>query len=103
MSLGRVRSWMLFRKTYGNFCFNTCYGVSLFHLATGNVGRGKMEKDSGCLPANLVKRGKLGSVFFHEGSCWRPLPSSAMSEPSSAGSWEWEIPSHPGASAAFLG
>lgn len=44
MSLGSVSSWTLFRKAHGNFWFKKRYGVSLFRLATGNVGRGKDGK-----------------------------------------------------------
>lgn len=47
LSLGRVSSLTPFRKTYGNFWFNKCYSVSLFHLATGSVGRGKDGKRFG--------------------------------------------------------
>lgn len=82
VSLGRVSSWTPFRKTYGNFCFKKHYGVSLFRLATGNVGRGKRWKKIQfvCWPI-WAKREKLGSVFFHKSSPGKPLPSSAVSEP----------------------
>jgi len=93
MSLRRVGSWTPFRKTYGNFCFNKRYAVLLFHLTTGNVGRGKDGKIFYLFAGQFgQKEEKLGSVFFRNSSCQKPLSSSAMPEPWLWGSGDQQIP-----------
>lgn len=73
-----------------NFCFNERCRVSLFHLATGKVGRGKkMEKASiffffnFFFLANLGHKENWGSVFSQQRLCWKLLSSSARLSPKS--------------------
>lgn len=53
-----------FRKTYGNFWFNKRYSVSLFHLATGSVGRGKDGKRFGLFAGRFGQTEKNREVSF---------------------------------------
>lgn len=55
---------MLFRKTHGNFCFKKCFGVSLFRLASGNVGRGNDGKRFSLFAGQFAQKEENWEVSF---------------------------------------
>lgn len=69
---------MLFRKTHGNFCFKKCYGVSLFHLGTGNMGRGNDGKRFSLFAGQFAHKEENWEVSFSVKALANASVSSAV-------------------------